>query len=409
MRSLWDGVAMSRLAVALVLLALANSPALSAPASPNGASPTADELRADAKQVPKLINDNYAYLERLPGGHLTIPPHLADEGNRVSSMRELLRYSERVMALLADHHAITGSSLHDSWAIVPSYADLWITKAGASYVVEQVRDASPAARAQIRAGDTLVAVEGVPIKRAVADFWSDLGATGGAERDDYAARLLAAGRRDRPRTLTFLTRAGLRSFTLPNLYSVAEPTKPPVSVVSTRGEYRIRFNDSLGDQSTIAAFDQAMGAATDHKRLVIDLGDTPSGGNTSVARAILGWFVQRPSFYQMHNLPVEERQTGIARQWVEQVLPRQGKYYKGPVTIRVNRWTGSMGEGLAIGFHAIGKRVEGTHMAGLRGAVYDYALPASGLTLKIPTEKLYTVGGIPREDFVPAPGKSEQR
>ena len=175
---------MNRLAIALVLLALANSPALSAPASPNGASLTADELRADAKQVPKLINDNYAYLERLPGGHLTIPPHLADEGNRVSSMRELLRYSERVMALLADHHAITGSSLHDSWAIVPSYADLWITKAGASYVVEQVRDASPAARAQIRAGDTLVAVEGVPIKRAVADFWSDLGATGGAERDD---------------------------------------------------------------------------------------------------------------------------------------------------------------------------------------------------------------------------------
>jgi Peptidase family S41/PDZ domain len=398
---------MNPLAVAFVLLALASLAAPSAPAPPNSVSPTADELKADAKQVPRLINDNYAYLERLPGGHLSIPPKLSEEGDRVSSVRELVRYSERVMALLADHHAITGSSLHDSWAIVPSFADLWITKNEASYAVEQVREASPAARAQIRAGDRLIAVEGVPIAKAVADFWSDLGTTGGGERDDYAARVLAAGRRDRPRTLTFLTRGGVRTFTLPNLYSVAEPTKQPVSVVSTRGEYRIRFNDSLGDQSTIAAFDQAMAAATDHKRLVIDLRDTPSGGNTSVARAILGWFVQRPSFYQVHNLPVEERQTGIARQWVEQVLPRAGKYYKGSVTVRVNRWTGSMGEGLAIGFSAIGKRVEGTRMAGLRGAVYDYALPASGLTLKIPTEKLYTVGGTPREDFVPLPGRLE--
>jgi PDZ domain/Peptidase family S41 len=399
---------MNQLTLALALAGLASQAGSRASAAPNRTAPAIPQLRADAEQVPQLINDNYAYLERLPGGHLAVPPKLAEEGERASSALELLRYLERVMTLLADHHAITGSSLHDSWAIVPSYADLWIRRAGANYVVEQVRDASPAARAGIRAGDCLVAVDGVPIASAVANFWSDLGTTGGGERDDYAARVLAAGRRDRPRALTLLTRAGVRSFALPNLYSVAEAAKPPVSVVSTRGEYRIRLNDSLGDQSTITSFDQAMAAASDRKALVIDLRDTPSGGNTSVARAILGWFVQRPSFYQMHNLPAEERQTGIPRQWVEQVLPRPGKYYRGSLSVRVNRWTGSMGEGLAIGFYAIGKRIEGTRMAGLRGAVDDYALPASGLILKIPTERLYTVDGIPREQFVPEPIRSER-
>jgi carboxyl-terminal processing protease len=290
---------------------------------------------------------------------------------------------------------------------VPSYADLWITTAGGNYVVEQVRDDSPAARAGIGQGDQLLTVDGIPIAKAVADYWSDLGTTGGGERDEYAARTLVAGRRDRPRKLTFRTRAGVRSFILPNLYSLAEPVRSPVTVSSSSNENRIRFNDSLGDQSTIAAFDNAMTAAPDQKRLIIDLRDTPSGGNTSVARAILGWFVRRPSFYQMHNLPVEERQTGIARQWVEQVLPRRGKYHTGPVIVRVNRWTGSMGEGLAIGFDAIGKPVEGTRMAGLRGAVDDYKLPASGLVLKIPTERLYTVDGIPRENFVPMPTNGE--
>ena len=67
-----------------------------------------------------------------------------------------------------------------------------------------------------------------------------------------------------------------------------------------------------------------------------------------------------------------------------------------------------MGEGLAIGFDAIGARVEGSRMAGLRGAVYDYRLERSGQTIKLPTERLYAVDGTPREQFLPKKGgKSE--
>ena len=144
-----------------------------------------------------------------------------------------------------------------------------------------------------------------------------------------------------------------------------------------------------------------MAGARPGQPIAIDLTDTPSGGNTVIARAILGWFVDRPRFYQVHRLPLEERRTGIARQWVEQVLPRPGKFHRGRVTVEVGRWTGSMGEGLAIGFDAIGARVTGTRMAGLLGAIYDHRLERSGLVLKLPTERLTAVNGTPREDFVP--------
>ena len=60
-----------------------------------------------------------------------------------------------------------------------------------------------------------------------------------------------------------------------------------------------------------------------------------------------------------------------------------------------------MGEGLAIGFDAIGARVEGSRMAGLLGAIYDHRLERSGRVIKIPTERLYAVDGTPREHFVP--------
>ncbi|HEU4705132.1 MAG TPA: S41 family peptidase, partial [Sphingomicrobium sp.] len=265
----------------------------------------------------------------------------------------------------------------------------------------------PAQAAGIRAGDRLVAVDGIDTASAVAAFWADLGASGGGERDGHAARLLASGRRDRVRHIIVQRGTGQtgaakpRSLRLPSLYSLPSAGRPPVTVETVRGEHRIRFNDSLGDTATIAAFDSAMAAAPRDRRLVIDLTDTPGGGNTTVARAVMGWFVTRPTFYQMHRLPAEERRFGVARQWVEQVLPRAGKYHRGPVTVRVGRWTASMGEGLAIGFDAIGARVEGSRMAGLLGAVHDHRLERSGQLLKLPTERLYSVGGLPREDFVP--------
>ena len=367
-----------------------------------GAAPVAADYSTDAQSIEGLVNANYAYLERFPGGGMPMTAKLRDEAARVSSEPELIRYSERALTLLADHHAITGSSLKDSWAVFPSYGDLWVERRGDVFVITAVRQESPAAKAGIVNGDVLAGIDGQPASSAVAAFWSDLGATGDPARDEYAVRVLAAGRRDRPRRLTIRHGSSpARDLVLPNLYSEWRPQLPPITVTHQDKTTRIQFNDSLGESETIAAFDAAMAAARPGTAVVIDLTDTASGGNTSVARAILGWFVRKPSFYQIHNLPSEERETGIARQWVEQVLPRAGKFWAGPLTVRVGRWTGSMGEGIAIGFAAIGKRVEGSRMAGLLGAVYDYRLEKSGQVIKFPSERLSAVDGTPREAFVP--------
>jgi carboxyl-terminal processing protease len=193
---------------------------------------------------------------------------------------------------------------------------------------------------------------------------------------------------------------------LDNLYA-SQHDQSGVTVRKAGGRTIIRLNNSLGDQDTIAAFDRAMSSLPSRAPVLIDLTDTPSGGNTSVARAMMSWFVDRPRSYQIHRLAVEERETGIVRQWIEQVLPRPGKHHATLPVVRVGRWTGSMGEGVAIGFAALGARVEGTPMAQLKGAVYDFNLPSSGLVVKLPAERLYTVGGLPREKFVPRPVQSQ--
>jgi C-terminal processing protease CtpA/Prc len=364
---------------------------------------TPQQYRDDAVGVEKLVNDTYAYLDHLPGLAMPMNDVLRLEAEAVTDRRSLLRYAERALFTLADHHAIAGSSFADSWSVVPSYADLWIERERGDFVITAVRPGSPAAGAHVRPGDRLIAVDGVQIAQAVAAIWSDLGLEVTPVRADYAARVLAAGRRDRPRTLSVLGRNGrVRQLVLPNLYMLAVE-RPPIETRQADGALVIRFNDSLGREDTLAAFDAAMATAAAGQPIVIDLTDTASGGNTVVARGIMGWFVDRPTPYQVHTLPAEERRTGVPRQWIEQVLPRPGRHHDGAVTVRVGRWTGSMGEGLAIGFDALGARVVGEPMAGLLGAVYDQPLPHSGLVLKLPGERLSSVDGAPREDFRPRP------
>lgn len=237
---------------------------------------------------------------------------------------------------------------------------------------------------------------------AVTAFWNRLGLAVTPQRAGFAARVLAAGRRNAPRRLTLVDRNGKeREVVLQNLYALPEQARAPLTVTRVPRRTTVRFNNSLGERDTIAAFDEALLATPLADAIVLDLRDTPSGGNTTVARAIMGWFVDRPRGYQVHNSPAELRATGIARQWIEQVLPRAGKHRPTLPEVLVGHWTGSMGEGLAVGFDALGARVAGTAMAGLNGSVETLAVGDSGLTIQLPTERLMTVAGTPREDWVP--------
>lgn len=364
----------------------------------------AETYRQDAQTFVEWINLHYAYLDRLPGKKFTLTPLLSAEAAQVRDRPSLVRFMERALLTLADNHAITRTSLPDSWAVIPSYSDLWIERKQGRYIITAVRDNSPAAAQSIKPGTELVTVANVPTAEAVKQFWADLGIN---MIDDvqagYAARTLAAGKRRQPRQLTVKQGAQPTPVTLASLYSNEPRYDQRLTVTQQGGRTLIRFNDSLGEQDTIAAFDAAMAAIPRTAPVTLDFTNTPGGGNSSVARGIMGWFVRKPSPYQIHDSPREFRYTGIDRRWTEYVMPRAGKLHTGPVEVKVGRWTGSMGEGLGIGFNALGAKVKGDPMAGLIGAVDDFELPHSKIGFKLPTERLFAVDGTPRENFRPRP------
>ena len=396
-----------------ILAAIAFTAPLAATAQTSGPGPgvrpasqlsIAETYRQDAQTFVEWINLHYAYLDRLPGKKFTLTPPLAAESAQVHDRTSLVRFMERALLTLADNHAITRTSLPDSWAVIPSYSDLWIERKQDRYIITAVRNHSPAAAQSIQPGTELVTVANVPMAQAVTRFWADLGIT---VIDDaqagYAARTLAAGKRRQPRILSIKQGTQLTPVILASLYTNEPRYDQRLTVTQRDGRTLIRFNDSLGEQDTIAAFDAAMVAIPRNAPITLDFTNTPGGGNSSVARGIMGWFVRKPSPYQIHDSPREFRYTGIDRRWTEFVMPRAGKLHTGPVEIKVGRWTGSMGEGLGIGFNALGAKVRGDPMAGLIGAVDDFELPNSKIGFKLPTERLFAVDGTPRENFRPRP------
>ena len=367
---------------------------------------SAESLQDDARWLLDQLEADYAYWADVPGGIGQVRTERGSEIGAIEITADLIDFGERVFHSLQDSHAITGSANGNSWALVPSYADLWIEVYGESYDITDVREGSPAAEAGLRPGCRLTGVGNQSIADAVAAFDpSDPGHLSEARRA-YIARVLAAGRRDRDRQLRVTCEGFERSVSLPTLY--AAPIQRPAETVSVerfrkggRDIAVVRFNDRLGDLATVQALDEALPASGGVDALVLDFRDTASGGNTDVARGILSILIEERRPYQRHVLPAIERRTGIARSWLEEVSPR-GERLQVDIAVLCGRWTGSMGEGLTIALDAFGVATFGSEMAGLKGGLRTVTLPNSGLQMKYPGEQLTHLNGQPREDFVPS-------
>lgn len=163
----------------------------------------------------------------------------------------------------------------------------------------------------------------------------------------------------------------------------------------------IRIENSLGDSDTVAAFDSALGGLGRAKSLIFDLRNTPSGGNTDVAEPIMGRFISDAVAYQRIFEPGAGKRFP-QDSWLKSVEPRSPQV-TAKLVVLVNHWTGSMGEGMAIGFDAIERAtIVGTPMARLCGGTEGFQLPNTGIPVHLPTYRLYHVNGMPRENFTPS-------
>jgi len=358
--------------------------------------------RADFEQLVKAVEEDDVYLSA--GGHCWagIRERLAARVDAAITDDAWRRVLEDAIDELHDFHAgVSPDSAEVRWA-VPTSADLWAEWRGERAYIDAVRANSDAARAGVRLGDEVLRIDGTPVIAATqAELHCD------AARTDAAARRWAlltqlTGRRGASRTFELRDAAGAsRTVTLPARRRFDRPTEAVTTQRLSPDTALIRLNNSIGRNETVAAFDAALASVRDSKSLILDLRDVPSGGNSTVALGILGRFVSQRLPYQRHRVPAYGL-PDIERNWVEEVAPRGPFTYTGKLVVLVDAWTGSMGEGMAVGFDAMKRAtVVGTPMAGLAGSVDQITLNATGIRVQFPTEQLFHIDGTPRHRWRP--------
>ena len=348
----------------------------------------------------KLLHEQYGYFDRPGIDGDAILTAFADRARTARSDKEFISMLQLVAHNFADPHFIVGPFDPGAWAIIPTASDLFGVQDGTAFRIEEVRAGGDALANGVRPGMTVLQIDGQVPSAAIEEVTGRPFTTLSPIQVGFAFNVALAGHYRQPRTLEVEDGHQRRMFALAATSDQAGHIQdgPPLDVERQGTLGIVRINNSLGEQALVGRFAEALATLADTTTLLIDLRDTPSGGNTSVARGIMGHFVDHDLPYQMHVIPYETRVLGPTRKFVEYVAP-YGVRYSGKVYVAGGHWTGSMGEGLMIGFDAIGATTVGSDFAHLLGGLSNETVDGSAAKIDLGTEQLFTVAGLPREAY----------
>ena len=340
------------------------------------------------------VERRYAYFDKVASYWDQSCERAGLEARAGGSSPPTLDIFERLLDDLHDPHANLNSNDQTSPRLLPSGADLAFEWVEDAYRVVGIRPLTSAAAVDIRIGDELVSFNQLQPDQIILERVHSGRENISRERMTWAINAVIAGRYNEPRRLVLRRGSNMVE------HDLGDPIPPPAN---SRLSYQklenntgyIRFNNSLGENETVSDFGSVVTELSDTSGLILDLRDTPSGGNTDVAEPILGHFVDRKTPYQI-TAPTD------APAYERGIFPTTQRPYTRPVIVLVGGWTGSMGEGMAIGLDGMGRAtVLGTQMARLAGGTEAIDLPSVGITVFIPTYDLLHLDGTPRHQWAP--------
>jgi carboxyl-terminal processing protease len=270
--------------------------------------------------------------------------------------------------------------------------DLWAEWREGRAIVVEVRRPSEAWDAGLRAGWEVLAIDGVPIAEATRARRPSALSAEDREAAGWALLAVLSGRHGAARALSVRAADGAtHSISIPAAASTKDDEPLTFRMLDdNRGYIAIR---SFAQPDLVERFDRALDALRTTRGLVIDVRNN-GGGNTALARPIMGRFIQTRKQYAWMS-----RRAGgqMAPRWPEFVEPRGPWTYTQPVVVLVNHWSASMAEGFPMGMHGIGRAtIVGTPMMGLGAGVIDAVLGWTQLPLQVSAEPVFHVDGTPR-------------
>ncbi|RYY61921.1 MAG: hypothetical protein EOO12_13950, partial [Chitinophagaceae bacterium] len=294
---------------------------------------TPAQYREDFDALWTTVQEQYGYWPEKKTGWNCVRERYRPRLDTMRSRYAFTLFLENVLRELYDQHMSLNTNTAASYRLVPTGADIALRLSGNRAFVSEVRPRSGAEKAGIRPGMELVGVNGRLLEEAITPLLPQCLLAPDSAARLYALQLLAAGTHRDPRSLTLsdghVLHRNVRPDSLVNIDTLGYDGLLERRVLEGNVGY-IGLHNSLGDENLIPAFDSVLNGLMNTRALIIDLRETPSGGTSTVARAIMGRLLQREGYYQRHELPADSGRWGVKRSWVEIVVPR-GKAYTQPV------------------------------------------------------------------------------
>lgn len=248
----------------------------------------------------KLLREEYGYFNRPGIDGEAIIANFDDRAKAAKTDDAFINVLQLVSHNFADPHFIVGPFEANDWAVIPTSSDLVGSRNGPVFRIDQVRADSDALLQGVVPGMIVLGIDGQSPSVVIEEITGRKFEALSSNQVEFAFNIALAGRRGQLRKLDVLDGRHRRTLILAATSVQAKRiSQGPLLDVERQGEIGIiRINNSLGNPDVITAFSNALGSLADTSVLLIDLRNTPSGGNTSVARGIMGHFVYHDRPYQ---------------------------------------------------------------------------------------------------------------
>lgn len=356
------------------------------------------KIEEDLNGILNSISYNYVYLQEKNVDLNCIREYYEALIPNIKSEEEIVLFFEYLLDEFYDSHVHLNTAYNSSFRLS---SPVYVTAEMDKIIVSNVWQTQIKNLKYDIIGAELLMINEIDFDKAIEQFPTHCNDKKAINVKEWISNKILAGRYNQPRVLKLkLKNKSIIDFDLDKLEIREEENLLTVDELDNIGI--IRINNSLGKDEIINEFDNALDSLFNTKGLIIDLRNTVNGGDSYEARGIMSRFINQPKPYQRHSFMAKsEGNPDVERSWIEYVSPRK-EQYKNPVLILVGRWTGSMGEGLAIGFEGMKRgQVVGTEMERLAGEMYGFSFKHQSFGFRLSTAKLFHINGTPREKYVP--------
>ena len=356
------------------------------------------KIKEDLNEILIDISQNYIYLQEKNVDLNCIQEYYEKQIPDIKTEEQTVLFFEYLLDEFYDSHLILNTNRNSSFRL---YSPIYATLKDGKPIVANVWQTQIENIDQDIIGAEILKINGITFDKAIEQFPTHCNDKQSQIVREWIINKILAGRYNQPRILTLKLESNKTIKIDLDKVKIKQTSELLTSTIENNIGIII-INNSLGNNSLINEFDKVLDKLKNTKGLIIDLRNTVDGGNSYVARGIMGRFINESKPYQKH-LTIEQFSENpiVERSWIEYVSPRKEQYIKS-VVILVGRWTGSMGEGLAIGFDGMERaQIVGSEMERLAGEMNGFSFKHQNFGYRLSTAKLLHINGLPREKYVP--------